>query len=186
MGDLRPAEPHQKDERRVDREPDDYGELPARGHDVVLRCARPPDKCLGYSLARTRRREIRRRLREDVRRRREQLGARSRRVHPPGLPDKSKLLLTPVSSWASAPERYAVRRADGCRPVRGGPRGPRRRVVLDPSCRVAGRGADHRRNCDLLRGDRGRGAGLQGVRELTPAPFGQPSTSRPERIPRRR
>ena len=52
MGDLRAREPHKKGERRVDREPDDYGELPARGHDVVLRCARPPDKCLGYSLAR--------------------------------------------------------------------------------------------------------------------------------------
>jgi hypothetical protein len=36
---------------------------------------------------------------------------------------------------------------------------------------VAGRAADHRRNCDLLRGDRGRGAGLQRVRKSTPAPF---------------
>jgi hypothetical protein len=44
VGDLRPGEPHEKGERRVDREPDDYGELPARGHDVVLRCARPPDE----------------------------------------------------------------------------------------------------------------------------------------------
>jgi hypothetical protein len=52
VGDLRPGEPDEKGERRVDREPDDYGELPARGHDVVLRRPRPPDKCLGYSLAR--------------------------------------------------------------------------------------------------------------------------------------
>jgi hypothetical protein len=34
---------------------------------------------------------------------------------------------------------YAVGRAGGCRPVPDGPRGPRHRVVLDPSCRVAGR-----------------------------------------------
>jgi hypothetical protein len=46
VGDLRPGEPHEKGERRVDREPDDYGELPARGHDVVLRRPRPGDKCL--------------------------------------------------------------------------------------------------------------------------------------------
>ena len=53
MRNLRPGEPHEKGERRVDREPDDYGELPARGHDVVLRCARPADKSLGNALARS-------------------------------------------------------------------------------------------------------------------------------------
>ena len=79
-----------------------------------------------------------------------------------------------LSRGAPAAERFAVGRGDGCRPVRGGPRGHRRRVILDPSCRVAGRAAGHRRNCDLLRGDRGRGAGLQRVRKSTPAPFGQP------------
>lgn len=51
MGDLRPGEPHEKGERRVDREPDDYGELPARGHDVVLRRPRPADKGHGDSPA---------------------------------------------------------------------------------------------------------------------------------------
>src|SRR5215204_6898664 len=83
-----------------------------------------------------------------------------------------------LSRGVRAAERYAVGRGDGCRPERGEPRGPRHRVVLDPFCRVAGRAAGHRWNCDLLRGDRGRGAGLQGVRKSTPAPFGQPRGER--------
>jgi hypothetical protein len=53
MRNLRSGEPHEKGERRVDREPDDYGELPARGHAVVLRCARPADKSLGNAFARS-------------------------------------------------------------------------------------------------------------------------------------
>jgi hypothetical protein len=51
VGNLRSGEPHEKGERRVDREPDDYGELPARGHDVVLRRPQPADKSLGDPLA---------------------------------------------------------------------------------------------------------------------------------------
>jgi hypothetical protein len=51
VGDLRADEPHENGERRVDREPDDYGELPARRHDVVLRRPRPADKSLDDPLA---------------------------------------------------------------------------------------------------------------------------------------
>jgi hypothetical protein len=52
VGDLGPGEPYEKGERRIDREPDDHGELPARGHDVVLCRPRPADKSLGDALAR--------------------------------------------------------------------------------------------------------------------------------------
>jgi hypothetical protein len=51
VGDLWPGQPHENSERGVDRQPDDYGELPARGHDVVLRRPRPADKSLGDLLA---------------------------------------------------------------------------------------------------------------------------------------